>query len=220
LLSRRRTPIPDGVIGARTTRSAAHDWKDDALAALRALTVVELALGAGSVVGVAAGAVIGGAIRGDAGGIPMGHETRVFSDDAIGSRTTRSAALGCSNNVLARGARSPSSCRLKRAGAVTGRAAERSRCAVASANSAGSRNPRVFRRRDRRTWIPNDVIDARTTRSAARDREDDALAALLALAVVELARRSRRGGWRSGSTGVMMPAEFGLAVSMAHADSR
>jgi len=31
---------------------------------------------------------------------------------------------------------------------------------------------------------------------AVRDREDDALAALRALAVVELARRSRRGDWR------------------------
>ena len=101
MLSRRRTRIPDGVIGARTTRSAAHDWKDDALAALRALTVVELALGAGSVVGVAAGAVIGGATRGDVGGIPLGHETRAFSDDAIGARTTRSAALGRSSDVLA-----------------------------------------------------------------------------------------------------------------------
>ena len=39
--------------------------------------------------------------RGDVGGIPRGHETRAFSDDETGARTTRSAALGRSNDVLA-----------------------------------------------------------------------------------------------------------------------
>jgi len=68
--------------------------------------------------------------------------------------------------------------------------------------------------------IPDDVIGARTTRSAARDREDDARAALLALAVVELARRSRRGGWLSGSPGVMTPTEFGVAVTTTHTNAR
>jgi len=42
--------------------------------------------------------------------------------------------------------------------------------------------------------IADGEIGARTTRSAARDRKDDALAALRALAFVELAGRSRRGG--------------------------
>ena len=61
---------------------------------------------------------------------------------------------------------------------------------------------------------------ARTTRSAACDRKDDALAALSTLAVVELARRSWRGDWRSGSSGVMTPAGFGVAVTMTQAGSR
>ena len=39
--------------------------------------------------------------RGDVGGIPRGHETRAFSGDETGARTTRSAALGRSNDVLA-----------------------------------------------------------------------------------------------------------------------
>ena len=56
--------------------------------------------------------------------------------------------------------------------------------------------------------------------SAARDRKDDALAALRAPAFVELAGRSRRGGWRSGSTGVMTPAGSSVAVMMTHADCR
>jgi len=68
--------------------------------------------------------------------------------------------------------------------------------------------------------IPDGEIGARPARSAACDREDDALAALRVLAVVELARRSRRGDWRSGSTGVMTPPEFGVAVTMTHAESR
>ena len=51
------------------------------------------------------------------------------------------------------------------------------------------------------------AIDARTARSLARDLKDYALASLLALVVVELARRSRRGGWRSGSTGVVASAD-------------
>jgi len=63
-------------------------------------------------------------------------------------------------------------------------------------------------------------IGARTTMSAARDRKDDALAALREPAFVELAGRSRRGGWRSGSTGVMTPAGSGVAVMMTHADRR
>ena len=44
----------DRAIGGRMTRSAAPDLKDDALAALRALALVELAGGAGAVVGGAA----------------------------------------------------------------------------------------------------------------------------------------------------------------------
>jgi len=52
------------------------------------------------------------------------------------------------------------------------------------------------------------------------DLKDDALAVLRALAVVELAQGSRRGDWRSGSSGVMTPAEFGVAVTTTQADSR
>ena len=71
------------------------------------------------------------------------------------------------------------------------------------------------------TRAPSDrAIGGRTARSAASDLKDDALAALRALAFVELARRSRRGGWRSGSTGVMTPVESGVAVTMTHADCR
>jgi hypothetical protein len=67
---------------------------------------------------------------------------------------------------------------------------------------------------------PDGEIGARTTRSAACHRKDNALAALRALAVVVLAQGSRRGDWRSGSSGVMTPPEFGVAVTMTHADSR
>jgi hypothetical protein len=60
-------------------------------------------------------------------------------------------------------------------------------------------------------------IGARTTRSAARDLKDDALAALRALAFVELARRGRRGGWQGGSTGVVTSTEGGGEVMRTHA---
>ena len=43
--------------------------------------------------------------------------------------------------------------------------------------------------------------------------------ALRALASVELGRRSRRGGWRSGSTGVVTSTEGGGEVMMTHAPS-
>ena len=60
-------------------------------------------------------------------------------------------------------------------------------------------------------------IGARTTRSAACELKDDPLMALRALASVELGRRSRRGGWRSGSTGVVTSTEGGGEVMRTHA---
>ena len=72
------------------------------------------------------------------------------------------AATTCSR----RGARSPSPCRLKRAGAVAGRAAERPQGAVTSTEFGGVTRPRVFRRRDRRTH--DEVGGARSQQRRAR----------------------------------------------------
>ena len=181
--------------------------------------------------------------RGDVGGIRRGHETRAFSDDETGARTTRSAALGRSNDVLAarrslavvvsareparwlaraaerpqgavtsaefggvtrparfpttrpaharrgrrrsvaattcsrRGARSPSSCRLKRAGAVAGRAAERPQGAVTSAEFGGVTRPVRFpttrpahARRDRRRSVAATTCSRRGARSLSSCR--------------------------------------------------
>ena len=59
-----------------------------------------------------------------------------------------------------------------------------------------------------RTHAPPDrAIDGRTTRPAALGRSNDVLAARRLLAVVELARRSRRGDGRSGSSGAMTQDE-------------
>ena len=170
--------------------------------------------------------------RGGVGGIRRGHETRAFFDDETGARTTRPAALGRSNDVLAarrslavvvsareparwlaraaerpqgavtsaefggvtrparfpttrpaharrgrrrsvaattcsrRGARSLSSCRLesRRGGLQEQQNGRRARWR--RRNSAGSRDPRVFRRRDRRTH--DEVGGARSQQRRAR----------------------------------------------------
>ena len=128
--------------------------------------------------------------RGDAGGIRRGHETPRFP-------TTRPAHArrGRRRSVAAtpgsrRGARSPSPCRLKRAGAVAGRAAQRPQGAVTPAEFGGVTRPRVFRRRDRRTH--DEVGGARS--------QQRRLAARRSLAVAVSAQESRRGGWQSSTT--------------------
>ena len=206
--------------------------------------------------------------RGDVGGIRRGHETRAFSDDETGARTTRSAALGRSNDVLAarrslavvvsareparwlaraaerpqgavtsaefggvtrparfpttrpaharrgrrrsvaattcsrRGARSPSSCRLKRAGAVAGRAAERPQGAVTSAEFGGVTRPARFpttrpahARRGRRRSVAATTCSRRGARSLSSCRLE-----------------SRRGGCARAAErpqGAVTSAEFG-----------
>ena len=117
--------------------------------------------------------------RGDAGGIPRGHETRAFSDDETGARTTRSATLGRSNDVLA--------ARRSLAVVVPALSEPAWRCLAEQQNghgarlrrrnSAGSQDPRVFRRRDRRTH--DEVGGARSQQRRAR--------------VAALARRRRVG---------------------------
>ena len=128
--------------------------------------------------------------RGDVDGIRRGHETPRFPTTrpahARRGRRRSVAATTCSR----RGARSPSPCRLKRAGAVAGRAAERPQGAVTSTEFGGVTRPRVFRRRDRRTH--DEVGGARSQQRRARG--------------AALARRrrvgseSRRGGWQSSRT--------------------
>ena len=104
--------------------------------------------------------------HGDVGGIRRGHETRAFSDDETGARTTRSAALGRSNDVLAARRSLAVVVSAQRAGAVAGRAAERPQGAVTSAEFGGVTRPRVFRRRDRRTH--DEVGGARSQQRRAR----------------------------------------------------
>ena len=153
----------DDETGARTTRSAALGRSNAGLAARRSLAVAvsaqESRRGGWQSSTTAAG-------RGDAGGIRRGHETPRFP-------TTRPAHArrGRRRSVAAtpgsrRGARSPSPCRLKRAGAVAGRAAQRPQGAVTPAEFGGVTRPRVFRRRDRRTH--DEVGGARSQQRRAR----------------------------------------------------
>ena len=117
-------------------------------------------------VGVAAGALIGGATRGDVGGIPLGHETRAFSDDAIGARTMRSAALGRSSDVLA----------ARRSLAVVVSAQESRRGGWQSSRTVTVRGgvARIPRGDEIRAFS-DDAVDARTTRPAALGRSSDVL---------------------------------------------
>ena len=154
----------DDETGARTTRSAALGRSNDVLAARRSLAVAVSAQesrrgGWQSSSRTAAG-------RGDVDGIRRGHETPRFPTTrpahARRGRRRSVAATTCSR----RGARSPSPCRLKRAGAVAGRAAERPQGAVTSTEFGGVTRPRVFRRRDRRTH--DEVGGARSQHRRAR----------------------------------------------------
>ena len=153
----------DDETGARTTRSAALGRSNDVLAARRSLAVAvsaqESRRGGWQSSRTAAG-------RGDVGGIRRGHETPRFPTTrpahARRGRRRSVAATTCSR----RGARSPSPCRLKRAGAVAGRAAGRPQGAVTSAEFGGVTRPRVFRRRDRRTH--DEVGGARSQQRRAR----------------------------------------------------
>ena len=153
----------DDETGARTTRSAALGRSNDVLAARRSLAVAvsaqESRRGGWQSSRTAAG-------RGDVDGIRRGHETPRFPTTrpahARRGRRRSVAATTCSR----RGARSPSPCRLKRAGAVAGRAAERPQGAVTSAEFGGVTRPRVFRRRDRRTH--DEVGGARSQQRRAR----------------------------------------------------
>ena len=118
--------------------------------------------------------------RGDAGGIPRGHETRAFSDDETGARTTRSATLGRSNDVLA--------ARRSLAVVVSARGSRRggwrsSRTAAGRVDAGGI--PRGHKTRA----FSDDETGARTTRSATLGRSNDVLAARRSLAVVVSAPR-------------------------------
>ena len=110
--------------------------------------------------------------RGDVGGIRRGHETRAFSDDETGARTTRSAALGRSNDVLAARRSLAVAVSAQRAGAVAGRAAERPQGAVTSAEFGGVTRPARFpttrpahARRGRRRSVAATTCSRRGARS-------------------------------------------------------
>ena len=178
----------DDETGARTTRSAALGRSNDVLAARRSLAVAvsaqESRRGGWQSSRTAAG-------RGDVGGIRRGHETRAFSDDETGARTTRSAALGRSNDVLA----------ARRSLAVAVSAQESRRGGWQSSRTAAGRGGVGGIRRGHETRaFSDDETGARTTRSAALGRSNDVLAARRSLAVVVSAQESRRGGWQSSRT--------------------
>ena len=189
----------DDETGARTTRSAALGRSNDVLAARRSLAVVvsaqESRRGGWQSSRTAAG-------RGDVGGIRRGHETRAFSDDETGARTTRSAALGRSNDVLA----------ARRSLAVAVSAQESRRGGWQSSRTAAGRGDVGGIRRGHETRaFSDDETGARTTRSAALGRSNDVLAARRSLAVVVSAREPARWLARAAERpqGAVASAEFG-----------
>ena len=185
-----RRCVREGARGARrhdrraSTRSAARSRERRGSAARRALAVVVAAQGSRRGDGTAATRLL--SVRTTSVGAPAvrpGGRTR--------RTTTRSACVdgvgGAIKERRARGygARSPSSWRLRGAGARDGTAATRLlsvRMASVGARRCVREGARGARRHDRRA----------STRSAARSR-NDVLAARRALAVVVAAQGSRRG---------------------------
>ena len=110
--------------------------------------------------------------RGGVGGIRRGHETRAFSDDGTSARTTRSAALGRSSDVLAARRSLAAVVSAREPARWLRRAAERPQGAVTSAEFRGVTRPARFpttrpvhARRGRRRSVTATTCSRRGARS-------------------------------------------------------